>query len=124
MPAHPGRSPPAEPGTSSGSWSSETPSARRSEDEIGAPTTLVEAIHTRSRTWVQFPPSPPPAPSRTAQVPYDTSPGSSNPGDCRSGGLDASLPAVAGRVDGGRSLQALEPHVARGRGTGGRSFVS
>src|SRR3954454_20642889 len=58
MPAHPRRSASAKGGTSSGSWSSGTPSARRPEDEIRAPTTLVEAIHTRSRTWVQFPPSP------------------------------------------------------------------
>ena len=35
-----------------------TPSVRLPGDEIRAPTTLVEASTARSRTWVQFPPSP------------------------------------------------------------------
>ena len=43
MPAHPGRSAPAEPGTSLGSWSRGTPPARRPRDETRAPATLVDA---------------------------------------------------------------------------------
>ena len=35
-----------------------TPPARRPKDETRAPATLVEAIFTRSRTRVRFPPSP------------------------------------------------------------------
>src|SRR5215213_3738648 len=42
MPAHPGRSAPAEPGTSSGSWPHATPPARRAWGEIRAPDTLVD----------------------------------------------------------------------------------
>ena len=41
-----------------GGWSPTTPPARRAEDEIRAPATLVEAIQTRLRTRVRFPPSP------------------------------------------------------------------
>jgi hypothetical protein len=58
MPAHPGRSAPAEPGTAQGSWSRATPPARRARGETRAPATLVEAISARSRTRVRFPPSP------------------------------------------------------------------
>jgi hypothetical protein len=43
MPAHPGRSAFAKPGTSSGGWSRGTPPARRPRDETRAPATLVEA---------------------------------------------------------------------------------
>src|SRR5437763_315269 len=56
--AHPVRPAFAKPGTSSEGWSPATPPARRAGDEIRAPATLVEAIHTRSRTRVRFPPSP------------------------------------------------------------------
>jgi hypothetical protein len=45
-------------GKTSGGWSPATPPARQARDEIRAPATLVEAILTRSRTWVRFPPSP------------------------------------------------------------------
>lgn len=45
-------------GKTQGGWSPTTPPARRVGDEIRAPATLVEAILTRSRTWVRFPPSP------------------------------------------------------------------
>src|SRR4051812_39673666 len=97
MPAHPRRSASAKGGTSSGGWSSATPSARRAEDEIRAPTTLVEAIHTRLRTWVQFPPSPPHAADIARVV---------NPGDCRSG--TAAL-AQSSRQSLGGSLIARRP---------------
>jgi hypothetical protein len=43
MPAHPGRSASAQPGTSPGGWSRATPPARRPRDEIRAPATLVDA---------------------------------------------------------------------------------
>src|SRR4051812_9111344 len=43
MQAHPRRSASPEPGTSFRGWSSATPPARRAEDEIRAPDTLVEA---------------------------------------------------------------------------------
>jgi len=43
MPAHPGRSASAKPGTSSGGWSRRTPPARRLRDENRAPDTLVDA---------------------------------------------------------------------------------
>src|ERR1700729_2888916 len=58
MQAYPVRSVSANPGKSSGGWSPATPPARRVGDEIRAPATLVEATHTRLRTWVRFPPSP------------------------------------------------------------------
>jgi len=45
-------------GDTSAGWSPATPPARRAGDEIRAPDTLVDAIFTRSRTWVRFPPSP------------------------------------------------------------------
>lgn len=58
MQAHPRRSASAKGGTSSGGWSPVTPPARRPGDEIRGPDTLVEAIITRLRTRVRFPPSP------------------------------------------------------------------
>src|SRR3954469_7593734 len=58
MPTHPRRSASAKGGTFSGGWSSATRPVRRAEDEIRARDTLVDANRTRSRTWVQFPPSP------------------------------------------------------------------
>jgi predicted nucleotidyltransferase len=58
MQAHPRRSASAKGGTSPGGWLPATPPARRSGSEIRAPDTLVEAIITRLRTRVRFPPSP------------------------------------------------------------------